>query len=104
MKMKLKTILIILGFVTLMTGCEDKMDLFPKTQVSDGSFWNTANDFELAANDLYNSLPSRSMDDDSDIQYRGYSNNVSSGTNLPVESDGTWNTPSSLIRHTTYFI
>lgn len=46
----------------VMTSCVD-LDRFPLEELSDGSFWRTPQDAEMAVSDLYNSLPYWDVDD-----------------------------------------
>ncbi len=50
---------VLLGF----TSCVD-LDRYPLEELSDGSFWKTANDAEMIVSDLYRGLPYWDVDDD----------------------------------------
>lgn len=50
---------VLLGF----TSCVD-LDRYPLEELSDGSFWKTANDAEIIVSDLYGGLPYWDVDDD----------------------------------------
>ena len=50
---------VLLGF----TSCVD-LDRYPLEELSDGSFWKTANDAEMIVSDLYGGLPYWDVDDD----------------------------------------
>nr|WP_321486252.1 RagB/SusD family nutrient uptake outer membrane protein [uncultured Draconibacterium sp.] len=102
--MKSRLILIYFSIIFVAFACTDNLDLFPKTAVSDGSFWNSEDDYELAVNSLYNTLPGRSIDLDSDTQHAENDNAISSGTNLVKESENDWNDNYSRIRSSTYII
>lgn len=92
----IKTIVVAL---LLFTGCKKGLDLIPKDTISDRTFWKTASDYKLAANNLYLSLPGIGtiMDGESDIEYN-VPNSVSNGTYQVSENDGNWNTPYIYIR------
>lgn len=84
--------------ILLFTGCSKDLDLFPKDTVSDMSFWKSAADYKLAANNLYLSLEGFSfVDINSDIAFN-VPNSISNGTLQPSETDGNWNTPYTYIR------
>jgi hypothetical protein len=83
--------------ILLLAGCSKNLDLMPKDTISDASFWNTAADYKLAANNLYLSLEGFSSDKNSDIAF-DVPNSISNGTSQPVESDGNWNDPYAYIR------
>jgi hypothetical protein len=83
--------------VLLLTGCSKDLDLTPKDSMSDASFWKTAADYKLAANNLYLSLEGFGSDKNSDIAY-DVPNSVSNGTWQPSETDGGWNDPYTYIR------
>lgn len=90
----MKNYKITIYFVMLLgvMSCEDGLDLVPPDAVSDVSFWNSANDFKLATNNYYYTLPHQDgWDRDSDIQYGNGFNAVSSGTNMPPANDNFWN-------------
>lgn len=57
--MKTKNIFLIAAAMcgTILTSCEDALDLYPVDSVSDENFWNTAKDLELYANGFYGLLP-----------------------------------------------
>src|ERR1700744_2040703 len=90
------------AFVTVVlisvTGCKKFLDLTPQSEITDPAYWQTANDFQLAANWFYlQTLP--------DPRYYGTLNNdnmsdmafgqssidpISSGTYVAPESDPIW--------------
>jgi starch-binding outer membrane protein, SusD/RagB family len=104
--MKKYIILIILITTILFTRCK-KLDLVPKDTISDATFWKTAADYKLAANNLYISLEdfdyesdnyNYSMDTESDIAF-DVPNSISNGTYQAVESDNEhWTYPWYYIR------
>lgn len=82
---------VLLGF----TSCVD-LDRYPLEELSDGSFWKTATDAEMAVSDLYNSLPYWDVDDDinSDNAVHGIkwaAGNVSKGIYDPLDMDWSYN-------------
>jgi len=45
-----------IGLCLVLAGACNPLDLNPKDQISDASFWKSPDQFELAANDFYFSL------------------------------------------------
>ncbi|WP_298652713.1 RagB/SusD family nutrient uptake outer membrane protein [uncultured Proteiniphilum sp.] len=88
--MKKYTIYICL-FVTIfyLNRCKD-LDLYPLDNMSDATFWETADDFKTAANNLYNSLERFGYDDiTSDIAFQS-PNAVSNGSYQLSETSTVW--------------
>ena len=74
----------------LLAGCKKGLDLIPKDSISDATFWKTAGDFKLAANNLYFSLEGFNTSDiQSDIAF-DIPNTVSNGTYQTTENDSRW--------------
>jgi len=95
--MKLYIITIALSAL-LSAGCKKGLDLVPKDTISDVTFWKTAADYELAANNLYNSLEDFSQgDNESDISFN-VANAVSNGSYQAPETDSNWIKPYTYIR------
>ncbi|MEN0055060.1 MAG: RagB/SusD family nutrient uptake outer membrane protein, partial [Mucilaginibacter sp.] len=76
------------------TGCKKFLDLKPQSNISDVSYWQTANDFRLAANWFYpNSLDDPHYsgpymnDNNSDIAFGTEVNTISSGKYVAPEQD-----------------
>ena len=96
--MRYNYIKIITLTVGLLAGCTKDLDLIPKDTISDATFWKTAADYQLAANNLYMSLEIFSFSDtESDIAY-SVPNSISNGTYQTTETDNNWNTPYTYIR------
>lgn len=96
--MKCKLIYKGLLAIMLFTGCSQGLDLGPLDTMSDATFWKTAPDFKLGANNLYLSLPVFNRDDlESDIAFT-YANSTSNGTYLVKETDANWSNPYIYIR------
>jgi starch-binding outer membrane protein, SusD/RagB family len=96
----MKKILTILYLITiLLAGCTKGLDLYPLDSISDATFWESASEFKLAANNLYFSLSQHNFrgDLESDIAY-SFGNEVSNGTYVVSETDNKWNNPYSYIR------
>ncbi|HXO74254.1 MAG TPA: RagB/SusD family nutrient uptake outer membrane protein, partial [Puia sp.] len=99
------------AFVTVVlisvTGCKKYLDLTPQSEITDPAYWQTANDFRLAANWFYNqTLPDphydgNNNDDNMSEMAFGQSsiNAVSSGTYVPAEQDDNWDSAYSSIRN-----
>ena len=69
-------------------GCKESLDLYPMDTISDATFWKTATDYKLAANNLYRSLEDfnygsgdyyYNMDTETDIAF-DVPNSISNGT------------------------
>jgi len=87
----------LLAFV-LFTGCSQSIDLVPLDTISDVTFWKTASDFKLGANNLYLSLPVLNRSDlESDIAFT-YPNSISNSTYQTTENDVNWSNPYIYIR------
>ena len=91
--------------ITVLAGCK-KLDLIPKDQVSDASFWKKPEDFQLAANDFYKGLLEAGVyiDNTSDIAFGGSVNTVSNGSYLPTANSPLWDNSYKWIRSTNYLI
>ena len=84
--------------ILLFTGCINDLDLSPKSQLSDPSFWKSGADFEKAANILYGGLPTHSaglQDSNSDIADTDGDYNLSA---IVPEEDNIWNSGYVTIR------
>src|SRR6266536_493924 len=60
-----------LFLILVIAGCKKTLNLTPKDQISDASFWKTPNDFQLVANDFYYGLQEVPVytDNNSDIAF-----------------------------------
>ena len=90
----------------LIAGCEKSLDLVPKDEVSDASFWQTPAHFKLAANDFYFSLQGAHnyTDINSDIAFGAGANAVSNGSYLATPNSDLWNNAYVGIRGTNYLL
>ncbi len=89
----------------VLAGCEKSLDLSPKDQISDASFWKTPNDFMLAANDLYFGLAAAPyVDLNADIAFGLGPNAESNGSYLPTETSTLWDDSYTWIRSTNYML
>lgn len=96
----------LLLLIVLLAGCKKSLDLTPKDQISDASFWKKPADFQLAANDFYYALKTvpQYIDINSDISFGNGANSVSNGSYIaPVESE-LWNNAYKGIRSTNYLL
>jgi hypothetical protein len=93
-------------FALLFTGCEKSLDLTPKDEVSDASFWQTPEHFKLAANDFYYSLQGAPnyTDINSDIAFGAGANTVSNGSYLATANSDVWDDSYVGIRGTNYLL
>ncbi|HEY6899742.1 MAG TPA: RagB/SusD family nutrient uptake outer membrane protein [Puia sp.] len=102
--LKISVFIIVLSITV--TGCKKYLDLTPQSEITDPAYWQTANDFRLAANWFYNqTLPNPTYDgnnnDDntSDIAFATSINTISSGTYVAPEQDDNWDSAYSAIRN-----
>ena len=95
---------ILLSFI--FTGCEKTLDLTPKDQISDASFWKNSDQFKLAANDFYYSLQEAPnyTDRNSDIAFGPGPNAVSNGSYLATANSDVWDNAYRGIRGTNYLL
>ena len=85
--------------ITLISSCENKLDLYPRSEISDATFWKNQNDFKLAANALYNYLIGFTTDDNnSDIAYGLLPNKISNGTLIVPATEQTWTDSYTCVR------
>jgi hypothetical protein len=87
-------------------GCKKSLDLTPKDQLSDVSFWKSPNDFQLAANNFYYGLQQvpEYIDNNSDIAFGSGANAVSDGSYLPSATSAVWDSCYKQIRGTNYLL
>jgi hypothetical protein len=80
-------------------GCNKQLNLVSEENITDATFWKTANDFKLAANALYTGLDRFGFEDtESDIAFN-FPNSVSNGNLQLSETSGTWTNSYALIRN-----
>lgn len=80
------------------SGCNKELNLVSQDSITDATFWKTASDFKLAANNLYNGLDRFGFEDtESDIAFN-FPNTVSNGNLQPPESSDQWNSSYGYIR------
>lgn len=80
------------------SSCNRELNLVSQDSITDATFWKTAGDFKLAANNLYNGLDRFGFEDtESDIAFN-FPNSVSNGNLQPAESSGQWNNSYGYIR------
>ncbi len=96
------------GALMLTLGCKG-LDLGPKDQVSDPSFWKTPDQFRLAANDFYWRLlgASNYTEINSDIATgsgNAVMSSLSNGSFLPQANDTVWDNSYAGIRATNYLL
>lgn len=86
-----------LSFIFL-SGCGKKLDLVSQQNITDATFWKTANDYKLAANRLYQGLDRFGFEDtESDIAFN-VPNSVSNGNLLLSETSSQWTNSYNNIR------
>ncbi len=96
----------IFAFILILSGCQKDLDLIPKDQIADETFWQTAAQFKLAANDFYYKLQDAPnyADLNSDIAFGSGSNAVSNGSYLAQANDAVWDTAFVGLRGTNYLL
>ena len=92
--------------VIVAVGCKKSLELSPKDQLSDVSFWKSPNDFQLAANNFYYGLQQvpEYIDNNSDIAFGSGANPVSNGSYLPAATSAVWDSCYKQIRGTNYLL
>ncbi|MDB4919684.1 RagB/SusD family nutrient uptake outer membrane protein [Mucilaginibacter sp.] len=97
---------IFLFAVLIVTGCKKSLELTPKDQLSDASFWKAPGDFQLAANNFYYGLQQAPeyIDNNSDIAFGSGANPVSNGSYLPAATSAVWDSCYSHIRGINYLL
>ena len=101
-----------IGLLLMVSACEKSLDLAPKDQYSDASFWKTSGDFELAANDFYYSLKQAPLywdinnadDRNADLAFGSGPDNISNGSYLVPANSTIWDNSYKFIRSTTYLL
>lgn len=97
----LKSVLYVLATTVIVigVGCKKQLDLVSEDTITAATFWKTANDFKLAANNLYNGLDGFGEEDcQSDIAFN-FPNSVSNGKLQLSETSGTWTNSYNYIRN-----
>ncbi|PTS91713.1 RagB/SusD family nutrient uptake outer membrane protein [Pedobacter sp. HMWF019] len=88
---------ILLIFIAI-NGCKKDLNLVSQDSITDATFWKTAGDFKLAANNMYRGLDGfGSEDTESDIAF-SFPNSVSNGNLQPSETSGQWTNSYNYIR------
>jgi hypothetical protein len=103
-----KIIIIYISLFTMLMfiGCNESLDLTPKDQISDVSFWKTSDHFKLAANDFYYRLQQvpQYIDINSDIAFGTGSNEVSNGSFVAQANYDLWDNSYEGIRAANYLL
>jgi hypothetical protein len=82
----------------LSSGCKKDLNLVSEDNITDATFWKTADDYKLAANNLYNGLDRFGFEDtESDIAFN-FPNSVSNGNLQTAETSGQWTNSYNYIR------
>ncbi len=83
----------IILIATTFVGCDDLLDVTPKTDLTDDNFWKSENDLKGACNRLYEQLGFADHDTRADDQFAKNADGVSAGSrSVPAESDD-WTNP-----------
>ena len=86
----MKKIFYLLLITMVLTGCDDMLDVTPKTDLTDANFWLTEAHFKGASNMLYNQLPSKANNFRGDDLFNQSMTNVGM-----VQSAGRWTLPAT---------
>ena len=85
-------------FTVMGSSCKRDLNLVSQDSITDSTFWKTATDFKLAANNLYNGLDRFGFEDtESDIAFN-FPNSVSNGNLQPAETSSQWSSSYGYIR------
>jgi starch-binding outer membrane protein, SusD/RagB family len=107
MKKLITKISIMLSFLFYF-GCDDVLTLDPLDTLTASAYWNTPNDYKLAANNFYTWLPGfSSLESDNlnaDLTAGENINNISNSTYPLPATDGSWGTGYSRLRSVNYFL
>ena len=98
-----KFIIALLFIASLLSSCEDELELAPLDTISDSKFWKVKEDFEKAANDFYHSLGTHgggALDRNSDTYVGNVTDPVSGGTYIASGEDSNWDNSYEMIRST----
>jgi starch-binding outer membrane protein, SusD/RagB family len=73
-------------------GCKKDLDLNPLDKISDASYWQTPNDFQLFANDFYNGLQGAHnyTENNSDIAFGDHGTDAATGVDNRSKSNGSY--------------
>ena len=106
MKRIINNLYIFLLPLFLLAGCEKSLDLTPKDEISDASFWKNSEQFKLAANDFYFGLQGAHnyTDLNSDIAFGAGSNAVSNGSYVAQANSAEWDNAYIGIRGANYLL
>lgn len=106
MKRIIYNIYLLLLPLLLLAGCQKSLDLIPKDQISDDSYWKTSEQFKLAVNDFYFSLQGAHnyTDLNSDIAFGQGANPVSNGSDVAQATSAVWDNAYAYIRGTNYVL
>jgi len=92
------SILWLAAALLILPACQKQLNLVSQENITDATFWKTANDFKLAANALYYGLDGFGFDDtESDIAFN-FPNSVSNGTLTVSETSSDWTNSYNYIR------
>lgn len=95
----IKTAVIVLGFSALFSSCSKDLDLYPRAEISDATFWKTPGDFELACNAFYANLQGPGYEDNwSDIGFGWQPEPISNGSYVVPEVSSAYNKSYQQIR------
>ncbi len=95
----IKYLNITLLVVFILTSCEKDLDLHPLDQISEETFFVTANDYKLYATDFYHQLPElTTVHDQADLSIGIGFNEIANGSWIAPETDDVWNNTYDNIR------
>src|SRR5665647_1975170 len=104
MKIKYNSLILMFLALFLIVSCTKDLRLVPKDQLTEVGFWTNSNDFTLAANAFYSTLPTFNYaDEESDIAF-GMPNSLSNGKLQTSDESGVWNNAYISIRNANVFL
>jgi hypothetical protein len=100
-----KILYITLSIALFCVSCDKMLDKAPLDQISQASFWNTADDLILGVNNLYAGMNHAwDIDNESLDCYGKGPNAISSGTSVPGNTDGVWTASYTYIQRANEFL
>jgi hypothetical protein len=91
--MKKILFLSIIWTATVLTGCDDLLDVKPQTDLTDDNFWKSEADLKGACNRLYEQLSFGGHDTRADDQFGKNANSTSAGSWTVDAESGDWTDP-----------
>lgn len=100
--------ILFIALCTMLYSCEKRLDLVPETSFSEVTFFKTADQFKLFANQFYSGLPpvgfNTTRDAYADLLVERNTNTVSDGSYSATPTSDLWQQSYETIRNATYLI